>query len=134
MSTNNLNDQQFIDQIKAHPDFPKQLELHRAHWAEKASKQGWYKEPLHIAVTANKHGEILGSMTSPNWKGGDHDVIAPTRKRRDVNLPHTYDIDEKGICPQCDIHKKSFEAREGRPVGESEHYPGWDRDWDHRHF
>ena len=123
-----------VEQIKAHPDFSKQLELHRAHWAEKANREGWYKEPFHIVVTANKHGEILNSATSPNWRGGNQDGIQPTRKRRDVNLPHTYDIDEKGQCPQCDIHKKSFEAREGRPVGEYEEYPGWDRDWNHRHF
>jgi hypothetical protein len=123
-----------ISEITAHPDFSKNLELHRAHHAERANKQGWYKEPFHIAVTANKHGEILNSATSPNWKGGDKDAIQPTSKRRDASLPHTYDIDENGQCPMCDIHKKSFEARVGRPAGEYEEYPHWERDWNHRHF
>lgn len=122
-----------VAEIQSHPDFPKQLELHRAHHAERAAKQGWYKEPFHIAVNANKHGEILSSGASPNWKGGNQDVIAPTTERRDQGRPHQYDIDENGQCPMCDIHKKSFEAKMGRSVGEYEEYPGWDRDWNHRH-
>ena len=122
-----------VAQITSHPNFAHQMNLHRAHWAERASKEGWYKEPFHIAVTANKHGEILNSGASRNWKGGDQDVIAPTRERRDPGRPHQYDIDENGQCSMCNIHRKSFEAREGRPVGENEEYPGWDRDWNHRH-
>ena len=122
-----------VEQIKSHPDFPTQLELHRQHWEKRAKKEGWHKEPLHLAVTANKHGEILNSASSPNFKGNE-DAIQPTKERRDVNKPHLYQIDEKGQCPQCDIHKKSFEAKMGRPVGEYEEYPNWERDWNHRHF
>ena len=50
----------------------KNIEEHRAKWAEIAKENGWYQEPFYVQVWMNKEGEITDSVST---RGLESDII-----------------------------------------------------------